>query len=326
MSAKRRNDLRLEVTGDRTGTRAQPRQHPDAGARSGRRVNGHPEPLRDRAHDILHRHHRGRGSSAALAEKERADPRAVRGRILRNLGAFVLGFTVLYMASGATVALMGQQLMQLQTQFTKTGRLGDPFCGPSKWGSQKQRPMTHTASGAHANHGPGFGEWARYANWLGSAFLVFFALNRSACSGPADDALFGWHTGVASSAPALPRSWGCFAETCEYHSRTGREHASGRQYHSAEFFLCGVGTQRELSHLHGRRHSLSAAYFRRHLYVVLGRADSRHLFARARGADGRNRSSGGKLCLAVRSSAGADPLAAMDERHGDDPGRGVDRI
>jgi hypothetical protein len=35
----------------------------------------------------------------------------VRGRILRNLAAFVAGFTRLYMASGATVALMGQQLL-----------------------------------------------------------------------------------------------------------------------------------------------------------------------------------------------------------------------
>src|SRR5204862_6440278 len=50
-------------------------------------------------------------SSAALAEKTDRIPAELRGRILRNLGAFVLGFTVLYMASGATVALMGQQLM-----------------------------------------------------------------------------------------------------------------------------------------------------------------------------------------------------------------------
>jgi cytochrome c biogenesis protein CcdA len=29
---------------------------------------------------------------------------------------------------------------------------------------------------AHANHGPGFGSWTRYANWLGASFLIYFAL------------------------------------------------------------------------------------------------------------------------------------------------------
>jgi cytochrome c biogenesis protein CcdA len=29
---------------------------------------------------------------------------------------------------------------------------------------------------SHMNHGPGFGAWTRYANWLGAAFLVYFAL------------------------------------------------------------------------------------------------------------------------------------------------------
>jgi cytochrome c biogenesis protein CcdA len=115
-------------------------------------------------------------SSAALAEKSNRLPAAVRARILRNLAAFVLGFTVLYMASGATVALMGQQLMQLQSQFAKTGKLGDPLCGPELNEVQEGPVMAHTAGGTHANHGPGFGEWTRYANWAGSAFLVFFAL------------------------------------------------------------------------------------------------------------------------------------------------------
>jgi cytochrome c biogenesis protein CcdA len=125
-------------------------------------------------------------SSAAIAERG-ADggakrsglnriPREVRGRILRNLAAFVCGFTVLYMASGATVALMGQQLMGLQTQFTRTGKLGEPVCGTEEKTVSTASAMTQTGRAAHANHGPGFGEWTRYANWLGSAFLVFFAL------------------------------------------------------------------------------------------------------------------------------------------------------
>jgi cytochrome c biogenesis protein CcdA len=125
-------------------------------------------------------------SSAALAvnaepqpvlpfAKRRAPiPREVRGRILRNLGAFVLGFTVLYMASGATVALMGQQLMSLQTQFTRTGKLGEPVCGPEEKTTASM--MKHADKAAHANHGPGFRGWTQYANWLGSAFLIFFAL------------------------------------------------------------------------------------------------------------------------------------------------------
>lgn len=114
-------------------------------------------------------------SSAAIAEKTSCIPAALRGRILRNLGAFVCGFTILYMVSGATVALMGRQLMSLQTQFTKTGKLGDPVCGVEEKVVATAPPATH-APGAHSSHGPGFGEWTRYANWLGSAFLIYFAL------------------------------------------------------------------------------------------------------------------------------------------------------
>jgi cytochrome c biogenesis protein CcdA len=115
-------------------------------------------------------------SSAALAEKASRIPAEVRGRILRNLAAFVLGFTVLYMASGASVALMGQQLMRLQTQFTATGKLGEPVCGPDGQVVDGSAPIVHEAKSTHASHGPGFGGWTRYANWLGSAFLVYFAL------------------------------------------------------------------------------------------------------------------------------------------------------
>jgi len=130
---------------------------------------------------------RGSASRGTFAEQEplrvtdprsdaRCIPREVRGRILSNLAAFVLGFTVLYMGSGATVALMGRQLMSLQAQFTKTGKLGEAVCGPEAK-TQTAGPLTtHPAKAAHAHHGPGFGEWTRYANWLGSAFLVFFAL------------------------------------------------------------------------------------------------------------------------------------------------------
>ena len=104
-------------------------------------------------------------------------PPEVRGRILRNLTAFVLGFTVLYMASGATVALMGQQLMSLQTTFSKNGKFQDPFCAPEEPASAAAVPLAHAnAKAAHANHGPGFGEWTQYSYWLGAGFLIYFAL------------------------------------------------------------------------------------------------------------------------------------------------------
>jgi len=115
-------------------------------------------------------------SSAALAEKTTRIPAPVRGRILRNLAAFVCGFTVLYMASGATVALMGQQLMGLQAQFTRSGKFNEPVCTTEEKTVAAAPAMTHTEKAAHANHGPGFGAWTRYANWLGAAFLIYFAL------------------------------------------------------------------------------------------------------------------------------------------------------
>ena len=75
-------------------------------------------------------------SSAALAERGSRIPAAVRGRILRNLAAFVAGFTVLYMASGATVALLGQQLLGLQTQLNNGAQLEEALCDttPARFG------------------------------------------------------------------------------------------------------------------------------------------------------------------------------------------------
>lgn len=116
-------------------------------------------------------------SSAALAERGTAMPAFVRARILRNLVAFVAGFTVLYMASGATVALLGQHLLGMQTKLRNGAAVEDAFCGPT--GGTVDDQIIAAAPGeasAHANHGPGFGSWTKYANWLGAAFLVFFAL------------------------------------------------------------------------------------------------------------------------------------------------------
>jgi cytochrome c biogenesis protein CcdA len=115
-------------------------------------------------------------SSAALAEHGATMPLAVRGRILRNLVAFVAGFTILYMASGATVALMGQQLLGMQAKLEAGASIKDVFCGtaPSPLNETiTAAPVSHTG---HMSHGPGFGAWAHYANWLGAAFLVYFAL------------------------------------------------------------------------------------------------------------------------------------------------------
>lgn len=119
----------------------------------------------------------GVASSAAIAERGARMPLAVRGRILRNLAAFVAGFTVLYMASGATVAYMGQQLLGMQSRLQAGASLKDVFCGKAPPQMNEAISVTATESTGHAGHGaPGFGAWARYANWVGAAFLVYFAL------------------------------------------------------------------------------------------------------------------------------------------------------
>jgi cytochrome c biogenesis protein CcdA len=115
-------------------------------------------------------------SAAALAERGTALPLAVRARILRNLTAFVAGFTILYMASGATVAFMGQQLLGMQARLEAGASLKEVFCGTPP--NTLNATITANASEhtGHMSHRAAFGAWARYANWLGAAFLVYFAL------------------------------------------------------------------------------------------------------------------------------------------------------
>jgi cytochrome c biogenesis protein CcdA len=116
-------------------------------------------------------------SSAAIAERGSRLPVALRGRILRNLAAFVAGFTVLYMASGATVAFMGQQLLGMQAKLQNGAKLSDVLCGPAGYATADMIPATEPGEkAAHMNHGAGFGPWARYVNWLGASFLIYFAL------------------------------------------------------------------------------------------------------------------------------------------------------
>lgn len=116
-------------------------------------------------------------SSSALAERGARMPLAVRARILRNLAAFVAGFTVLYMASGATVGLLGQNLLAMQSKLGQGAKPEEVFCGPTAESDVAATSATPAdGKAAHANHGPGFGEWTRYANWIGAGFLVFFAL------------------------------------------------------------------------------------------------------------------------------------------------------
>lgn len=118
----------------------------------------------------------GVASSAAIAERGTRMPREVRGRILRNLAAFVAGFTILYMASGATVAYMGQQLLGMQAKLQSGATLKELFCGvpPSQMNEAISAPTASSAG--HAHHDGMFGPWAHYANWVGAAFLVYFAL------------------------------------------------------------------------------------------------------------------------------------------------------
>jgi cytochrome c biogenesis protein CcdA len=115
-------------------------------------------------------------SSAAIAERGTRLPIALRGRILRNLAAFVAGFTVLYMASGATVAFMGQQLLGIQTKLQNGAKLSDVLCGPAGYATSDVVPTAQPGEAAHMNHGAGFDAWARYANWVGASFLIYFAL------------------------------------------------------------------------------------------------------------------------------------------------------
>jgi cytochrome c biogenesis protein CcdA len=115
-------------------------------------------------------------SSAAIAERGSRMPLEVRGRILRNLAAFVAGFTILYMASGATVALMGQQLLGMQAKLEAGATLKEVFCGTPPSQMNEAMDAAPPESGGHMSHHSIFGAWARYANWLGAAFLVYFAL------------------------------------------------------------------------------------------------------------------------------------------------------
>ena len=113
-------------------------------------------------------------SSAALAERGSKLPAGVRVRVLQNLGAFVAGFTVLYMASGATVAYMGQQLLGMQTRLQNGASIVDVICGRAM--APANEVLVTGEKMAHASHASAFGPWAHYLNWVGAAFLVYFAL------------------------------------------------------------------------------------------------------------------------------------------------------
>lgn len=115
-------------------------------------------------------------SSAAIAERGSRMPLEVRGRILRNLAAFVAGFTILYMTSGAMVAVMGQQLLGMQAKLQSGATLAEVFCGTPPNELKSAITADPPAMTAHMNHGAGFGGWTHYANWLGASFLVYFAL------------------------------------------------------------------------------------------------------------------------------------------------------
>ena len=115
-------------------------------------------------------------SSAAIAERGARMPFMVRQRILRNLAAFVAGFTVLYMASGATVAYMGQQLMGMQAKLQSGATLKEVFCGAPPAQMNEAIAVAPKEGAIHTSHHGVFGAWTRYANWLGAAFLVYFAL------------------------------------------------------------------------------------------------------------------------------------------------------
>jgi cytochrome c biogenesis protein CcdA len=138
-------------------------------------------------------------SSAAISDRGAKLPAALRGRVLRNLAGFVTGFTLLYVVSGATVSLLGHSLMNADGAVAKRIQpLIEAICSPypnavspqllpqssasaaksAGNASTLQRSDASTASGHSmgSHHATMFGPWAHYANLLGAAFLVFFAL------------------------------------------------------------------------------------------------------------------------------------------------------
>ena len=120
-------------------------------------------------------------SSAAIEQRNTNLPVNIRRRILQNLAGFVAGFTLLYMISGATVAWLGQSLISGNGAIKP---LIDAICGPNPNGPLPARLQSAVNVAAtqqethagHRNHGSIFGEWGHYMNWVGAAFLVFFAL------------------------------------------------------------------------------------------------------------------------------------------------------
>jgi cytochrome c biogenesis protein CcdA len=99
-------------------------------------------------------------------------PPAVRRRILKNLAGFVAGFTLLYMISGAMVAWLGQSLISGSGAIRP---LIEAICGSSLRGAPGGTSSPTSAASGHMAHGL-LGQWGHYMNWLGAAFLVFFAL------------------------------------------------------------------------------------------------------------------------------------------------------
>ncbi|MGZ4972810.1 MAG: hypothetical protein ACXWDN_08625 [Limisphaerales bacterium] len=111
-------------------------------------------------------------SSAAIAERGTKMPLGVRARIIRNLAAFVAGFTLLYTISGAMVSTMGQKLMAMSKPVAE--QICEVPTGANQSATTAAAQVKHPAG--HAAHGSMFGPWAHYANWLGAGFLIFFAL------------------------------------------------------------------------------------------------------------------------------------------------------
>ncbi len=134
------------------------------------------------------------GGQRANACKVQNLPLAVRGRILQNLGGFIAGFTLLYMASGATVSILGHSLMSDEGAVARQIKpLIEAICGPNpavvsaklqperSGGTVPKIPSSLTATsgheaGGHMSHAGIFGGWTHVANLIGAGFLVFFAV------------------------------------------------------------------------------------------------------------------------------------------------------
>ena len=116
-------------------------------------------------------------SSAAIAERGATCRLAVRARILRNLVRVRRRIHDSLHGQRGYCRLMGQQLLRMQAKLRPASTQGVISACHRDAAAGMQRLAVRAATNGHtAVKRRVSGAWAHYANWLGAAFLVFFAL------------------------------------------------------------------------------------------------------------------------------------------------------